>query len=345
MATMDIFSANPFSAVQLTAAVDKVPYQPAYLRGLGIFTPRPVRTETVAVEERNGTLGLIQTSARGTELTEKGAEARKIRDFRTLRIAKGATITASQIQNIRAFGSETELMGVMDEVMRALAGPGGLRSEVELTHENMALGAVQGVVTDADGSTLYDWFTEFGITQDAEIDFDLDNATPASGAVRKKCNQVVRQTMTAAAGAWVPGRTYIMALCGDAFWDDLTAHSEIRQTYLNTMQAADLRDNNLPFETFRYGGIIWANYRGTDDGTTVAIGTDKAKFFPVNAPGVFEVAYSPLESLGFANTPGREHYSLIVRDTDRDMWIRPEMYSYPLHICTRPKMLQRAKRT
>lgn len=345
MASMDIFNANPFSAVQLTSAVDKVPYQPTYLRSLGIFTPCPVRTETVAVEERSGTLNLIPTSPRGADIQEQGTGERKIRDFRTLRIAKGATIGASQIQNIRAFGSESELLGAMDEVMRTLAGPTGLRSQVELTHENMALGAVQGVVTDADGSTLYDWFSEFGISQDAEIDFDLDNATPASGAVRKKCNQVVRQMQVAAAGAWVPGRTYIQALCGDAFWDDLTAHSEVRETYLNTMQAADLRDNNLPFETFRYGGILWANYRGTDDGTTVAINSNNAKFFPVNAPGVFEVAFSPLESLGFANTPGKEHYSLIVRDKDREMWIRPEMYSYPLHICTRPKMLQRAKRT
>jgi hypothetical protein len=41
-----------------------------------------------------------------------------------------------------------------------------------------------------------------------------------------------------------------------------------------------------------YGGITFVNYRGTDDGTTVGVDTNKCKFFPANAPGVFECAYS-----------------------------------------------------
>jgi len=345
MPTMDIFNADPFSAFELTSAIEKIPHKPQLLGSLNLFTPRPVRTETVAVEQREGKLVLIQTSQRGAPLGEGQAEKRTIRDFRTSRIAKGDIVQASEIQNIRAFGRESELMQVMDEVMRRIAGPTGLMSQIELTWENMRLGAIQGVVTDADGTTLMDWYSAMGVTQAAEIDFDLDNTSPAAGAIRKKCNQVIRQMQVAAAGVWIPGQTSIMALCGDNFWDDLTAHSEIRQTYLNTQQASDLREINQPYETFRYGGITWMNYRGTDDGTTVAVGTDKAKFFPVNAPGAFEVAYSPLESMGFVNTPGQPLYSMIVRDLQRDMWVRPEVYSYPLFICTRPGMLQRARRT
>ena len=189
MATMDIFNADAFSAVELTAAIEKVPHRPQLLGSLELFAPRPVRTETVAVEERSGTLALIQTSQRGAPLDERATEKRNIRDFRTLRIAKGDTVTASEIQNIRSFGTESELMQVMDEVMRRLAGPTGLMSEVELTHENMRLGAVQGIVTDADGSTIIDWYSAFGVTQPSEIDFDLDNATPASGAVRKSATR------------------------------------------------------------------------------------------------------------------------------------------------------------
>ncbi|MCK7579303.1 MAG: major capsid protein [Chromatiales bacterium] len=345
MPTMDIFNADPFSAFELTGAIEKIPHKPQLLGTLNLFAPRPVRTETVAVEERNGTLALIQTSQRGAPLEEGTGDKRKIRDFRTVRIAKGDTIQASEIQNIRAFGRESELMQVMDEVMRRLAGPTGLISQIELTWENMRLGAIQGIVTDADGSTIIDWYSAMSVTQADEIDFDLDNASPAPGAVRKKCNQVIRQMMVAAAGVWIPGQTSVMALCGDNFWDDLTAHKEVRETYLNTQQAADLREINQPYETFRYGGITWMNYRGTDDGSTVAVHTDKAKFFPVGAPGAFEVAHSPLESIGFVNTPGKPLYSMIVRDLQRDMWVRPEVYSYPLFICTRPAMLQRAKRT
>lgn len=345
MATMDIFNDNAFSLVELTGVLEQFPHQPALLGQLGLFTPRPIRGETVGIESRAGVLSLIQTSARGTPVGERETEKRDLRDFRTRRIGKGDTLTAAEIQGIRAFGSESELMQVQAEVARRLAGPSGLIRDIELTWEHMRMGAVQGIVTDADNSVIYNWYTEFGVQQPAEIDFDLDNASPESGAVRKKCNQVVRQMMKASAGAWIPGRTSVVGLCGDNFFDYLTMHPEVRQTYLNTAQASDLRDHAMPYENFRYGGITWINYRGTDDGSTVAIPTDLVKFLPAHTPGVFEVAFSPMESLEFVNTPGREMYSLMVPDRDRNMWVRVEVYSYPLFMCTRPAMLQRGKRT
>lgn len=343
MATMDIFNQDPFTMVEMTTTVNKIPFQPKRLGELNLFMPRPIRELTVAVEERTGVLSLIQTSPRGAPIAQRGTEKRKFRDFRTLRIAKGDRLNASEIQSVRAFGKETELEQVQAEVVRRLSGETGLLRDVELTHENMRLGAVQGIVLDADGSTLNDWYTEFGITQAAEIDFDLDAASPASGVVRKKCDQVTRAMKKAAMGAWGNG-TYVHAICGDAFWDDLIAHSEVRQTYLNTVEARDLRGGTA-YSTFRYGDIVWENYRGTDDGSTVGVDTDKAKFFPVNAPGVFEVAYSPAETFDYVNTPGMSYYSMIVPDKDRNMFVDIEVYSYPLFICTRPAMLQRAKRT
>lgn len=347
MASMDIFKQDPFSMVSLTGALNKQEFQPSYFRSKGLFIPKPVRTETIAIEEKNGVLNVIQTSQRGAPLSQSEKQKRKIRDFRTTRIAKSDRITASEIAGIRAFGSETEMMQIQAEVADRFNGPSGLMRDVELTWENQMLGAVQGIVYDADGSSvIYNWFEEFGVSQAAEIDFDLDNANPASGAVRKVCSQVIRQMQKAAAGAWVPGRTYVEAICGDAFWDDLTAHKEIRETYLNTQEAADLRnDVGMAYESFRYGGIVWTNYRGTDDGSKVSLDTNKAKFYPVNAPGAFQMALSPGEFFDTINLPGQPVYALTVPDRDRNAFVDVEVYSYPLPICTRPAMLQRAKRT
>ena len=75
------------------------------------------------------------------------------------------------------------------------------------------------------------------------------------------------------------------------------------------------------------------------------MGATKAKFFPVGAPGAFQVAWSPAETFDFVNTPGLDRYMLTVQDRDRNAWVRGEMYSYPLFYCTRPKMLQRARNT
>ncbi len=344
MPTLDIFNGKPFSMVELTTAVNKNPFKPGFLGSLNLFTDRPIRTLAAAIELKDGALNLIQTSERGAPLEEGKNEKRNIYYQETARIAKGQTIMADEVQSVRAFGSETELMQVMQLVTDRLNGPTGLIAQVEMTWENMRLGAIQGIVTDADGSTLVDWTSVFGVSLPAELDFDLDNATPASGAVRKQCSKVVRGTMRALGGLWVVGQSRIIGLCGDNYWDDLTAHKEVRETFLNTQEASDLR-NKIAFESFRYGGIDWVNYRGTDDNSTVAIGVDKCKFIPVDVPGLFERALSPAETMTYVNTRGLPMYAMTIVDRERDMWVRPEVYSYPLFICTRPPALYSARRT
>lgn len=343
MATIDIFNNDAFSMVSMTQAFENVDTKPQRIGEMGIFDPAPIRTDTAMVESRDNGLVLIQTSERGAPLAQRDNGKRKVRSFRTPRVAQQDVIQAAELQGIRAFGSETEFAQVQQEVARRVAGPAGLIPNTELTFENMRLGAVQGIVLDADGSQLYDYFSEFGITQDTEIDFDLDNASPASGAVRKKCSQVVRQMRKASKGAWTT-QTRIVGLCGSAFWDDLTGHKEVRETYLNTLEAKNLR-GQIAYEHFDYGGIHWEEYIGTDDGTTVAIDADKAKFFPAGSPGTFQHVMSPAEFEAFINTPGKAWYTLIVPDRDRGAWTSVETYAYPLFLCSRPKMLQRAKRT
>lgn len=340
MATMDIFTSDAFSSTSLTAALDKLGYVPGFLRSLpGLYVPAPVRTESIFIEERENAPALIQTSQRGEAPPNRVGEKRKARGFTTVRVAQQSRITAAELQNIRAFGSETELAQVQVEVARRQIL---MRRDFELTFENMFLGMVQGLAVDADASTIYDWATEFGQTIPAEVDFDLDNASPAEGAVRKKCTAAVR-SITRALKGMGGNQVRVVALCGDNFWDDLTATKEVRETYLNTMAATELREGNA-FEQFTYGGVTFVNYRGTDDGTTVAVGTDKAKFFPVNA-GIFQMALSPGESFDFVNTLGLEMYSWIVPDRDRNSFVDVEMYSYPLPVCTMPSALYRARRT
>lgn len=346
MPTMDIFADDAFSTVSLTTAVNQIDYKPQLLGSMGLFAPKPVRTDKVAVEMRDQTLSLIQTSPRGAPLDQQSAIKRTIRDFRTVRIAKQDTIMADEVQGIRAFGSETELQEVQAEVAARLAR---LVDDVELTWENMRLGAIQGVLADADGSTLYNWYTEFGVNQAAEIDFDIDNASPASGALMKKCDQVVTQMRQAAKGAWIGG-TRAIGLCGTNFWRDLIAHPEVQETWKQQVLYGDQTGlanflGGVPTDMLQFGGITFMRYWGTNDDSTVAIGSDKCKFFPMGARDVFEIAFAPMESFQYVNTRGQALYSMIVRDTKRNMWAQPEVYSYPLPICTRPLMLQRAKRT
>jgi hypothetical protein len=336
MAEMSIFLNDAFQAATLTTALNRRPHKPGFLGSQNLFAPKPVRTITVGVEALNGSLSLIPTSERGAPLTQADSEKRDIRDFRTVRIAKGDVLHAHEIQGIRAFGATSELQQVQAEVAQRLAK---LQDDMDLTHEHMMLGAIQGIVLDADGATVIrNWYTEFGIAQPAEIDFELDTATTD---VRGKCTAVVRAMQRAGQGGWLP-TTQVHALAGDDFFDLLIGHEKVRDTYLAQQQAVDLR-GGMAFESFRFGGIVFHNYRGTDDNSTVAVGAGVCKFYPVGGKDIFEVAQSPAETFDFVNTPGKPSYAMLIPDRDRNAWVKPEIYSYPLHICTRPGMLQRAK--
>lgn len=340
---MDVFRQDAFSSLTLTSTVERIPYQPQFLGDLNIFTPNPIRTTALAVEERDGVLTVIPTSQRGAPIaSERNTERRKIRYFEVPRIVQGDTIQASELQNIRAFGQETEFMQVQTEVARRLAGPTGLVANINYTWENMRLGAIQGKLIDQDGSVLYNWFDEFGFAEPVEVAFNL--AANAANTLRPLVNGIVRAMARASKGALL-ATSKVNALCGDAFWDAFVNHPDVIRTYLNWADARDIRGgtDGAAFSSFEFAGVTWSNYRGSDDNSTIKIADDKVKFFPTNAPGVFEVAKAPAETFDFINTPGQDLYVIPILDRDRNMWWRQEVYSYPLFICKRPEVLQTGK--
>lgn len=334
MAAMDIFNSSAFSTTSLTGAVNKIPYVPQMLGALGVFEPMPVRTREVFVDRREGSLTLIPTTPDGAPPVELKRDTRSAVPLRTTRLAKGDTLTALEVQGIRAFNGESELQQVMAEYLRRQAR---VRADMEATHENHRVAAVQGKLLDADGSVIYDYFAEFAEAEASAIDFQLNVSTTN---VRTKCHEVIRAMARSAKGSFTSG-TSVHALVGDGFFDALIEHPTVKQAYLNYSAAADLA-NGKAFGAFEFGGITWHNYRGTDDNSDIAIASDEAKFFPVNGTGVFKKAMSPLESIEYANTPGQDIYSMLITDRDRNFWVRGEQYSYPLYVCQQPRVLRKA---
>jgi hypothetical protein len=337
---MDVFNQDAFSATSLTAAVDKVGHVPTLLGDLGVFVPPPLgqpNTTHVWIESRGTEAALIQTSARGSEPKQKGGDdnAREARPFATRRLAQASRITASELQNIRAFGSATELEALQTQVARRQAL---IQRDFDLTLENMRLSCVLGAWKDADGTTLIDWEAAFGQTIPTEVTWTL-SASTGDGATRTACATAARSIIRGLKGLGGP-TTRIVALCSDTFWDKLVASKEVRETYLASVAASDLRTPTA-WETFNYGGVTFINYRGTDDNSTVAITAGAAKFFPVGA-GIFQMAFAPAERFEFVNTPGQSAYSWMITDPLRNAWADVEMYSYPLAVCTMPQALYRA---
>lgn len=335
MPTMDIFNRPEFSVSSLSGMIERVPYAPTLLGSLGIFTPMPVRTRNVMIERRDNRLTLIQSSADGAPPDALESDDRDLVMMRTTRLAKRFTLYAYELDGIRAFGSETELMAVQAEYARRAAR---IKADMSLTHEYHRLGALQGVLMDADGvSVIRDYFDEFEIVRPAVIALDF---RPTATGVKRSLQQLAREIIRSSGGALTEA-SEIHALIGDDAYDALVSHPEVERMYLNWSAAMDLGNRKI-FDSFKYGGIVWHNYRGTDDNSTIAIPTNGARFFPVGAPEVFKKAMAPLESLGYIGTMGQDTYMMNVPDRERDMWTKGEIYSYPLYICQRPDLLRSA---
>ncbi|WP_040610867.1 major capsid protein, partial [Oceaniovalibus guishaninsula] len=116
MATMDIFEGDAFTIVELTRALENIPYKPALLSGSNLFSPRGVRSRTVVIESRDGTLSLIPFSERGSAYEQQIPDRREMRAFVCRQFKKQDVLWASEIQSVRDFGSESATQQVQTEV-------------------------------------------------------------------------------------------------------------------------------------------------------------------------------------------------------------------------------------
>lgn len=338
MPALDIFSNSAFSVISLTDAINKVPFVPGRIGQLGLFDETGIVTTSVMIEEREGSLNLIETTSRGSPAAQNTTNKRKARSFIVPHVALEDTILADEIQNLRAFGSESQLEGIQQTVQFRLAE---MARKHDATLEHLRVGAIKGQILDADGNTvLYDLFNEFGVTQYTEIDFDLDNASPVDGAVKKKCHDV-RRKIEDELGA--QPYDHIHAFCGSAFFDDLITHKEVKEAYDRYMDGLFLRQGQAR-GSFEYAGIVFEEYRGKVGTVDYADG-NKAHFLPVGVPGLFRQYNAPADFVETVNTLGLPRYAKQAVDLEFGRWVKLHTQSNPLPICTRPKTLIKAKRT
>lgn len=321
MPMLDVFNSDAFSTVSLTDGILKAPHKPGRIGTLGLFRSRGITTTTVVVEEKNGRLSLIQSSPRGGPGSTIGQEKRTARSFLVPHLERESTIMADEIQNVRAFGSENTLDSIQAIVNERLQD---LRAMHEVTLEHLRIGAMKGLIYDADGSTtLFNLFTEFGVSQQThDINLGTDN-------VRNECVEIMRKIETELGATMATG---YRAFCGDGFFDALLADSNVT-TSLQYQESRLLRtDVRAGFE---YGGIIWENYRGSVGGVSF-VPSAKAYVFP-EGTDIFQTYFAPADYIETVNTVGLPVYAKIAYDAELNRWAKVHSQSNPLCLCLRPR--------
>ena len=276
------------------------------------------------VEERHGRLQVIQTAARGSMEGSRQRPGRQARSFVVPHCPQNGAVWADDIQGVRAFNQEAQVESVSqvvnDELMR-------MRGDHEVTFEWHRMGAIKGVLLDADGSTIYDYFAEFGLTLESFGTF-------LTGEVRTNCTAVLRSIEDALGNTPFSS---VRVFCGDNFWDSLAANAEVKTAYDRWQDGRALRDN-LYRDVFEYGGLEFENYRGKLGGTPW-IGDDEARVVPMGVRDLFLHHMAPAPFIETVNTRGRSIYVKQKR-MDYDMGVNLHSNSNPLLMVTRPDAIK-----
>jgi len=339
----DIFNQDAFSVVTMTDALQEVNYVPSYISRLGIFETESVDTLHVAIEKQTDeSLIIVPSSPRGTHGATMGSDRRTLRNLSVPHYQINDAVMADRVQGVRAFGQERAVQSLTRFIA---ARARKARQSFELTEERQKLALItQGKLLDADGSVIYDYYTEMGESQVTEIDFDLDNASPAKAALRTLAESII-QTVVESLGGLPFER--ILVLCGNAFWQDLVRHKEMYDIFLGWQRAADLQRSTIGngrsgiWGTLEFGGLEFVNYRG---GQSVGIDTNKCYIIPIGVPDLFKTVYAPADYIETVNTMGLPLYAMQYIMQNRK-GVALEFQSNALHYVTRPRVLISGRRT
>lgn len=319
---LDVFKNDAFSFTELVSAINKIPYVPTKLGAKRIFRESGINTTSVAIEMRNGVLTLVPTAPRGAPGVVKNVERRNVRDFRPVHLPQRVHVTADEVQNLRAFGSQTDVQAAMALLQQKMAVA---RLDLDVTHEYQRMGALKGVVLDADATTvIYNYLTEFGVSA-------LTDGFALSNSATKVLQEIVgfKRQIEAKLGGVMVQRWE--CLCSASFFDALTGNAAVEDTY-RYQEGQVLREDRR--EGFSYGNVWWEEYRG-QVGSTAFIPDGHAFLYPVGVPDMFQTLFAPAPYMETVGTTGMPFY-MKAKNMDYDTGVEWQVQSNPLHINTRP---------
>ena len=325
-----MLSTNMRTAHELTLAVNLLPVKPTHFGDLGIFEQRGVRTTTVALDVRNGRFVLVPNRDRRSESTPLAGRGSKWKTqvFPTAHLPLTDVLLPDDVQDLRAFGTES-LAGV-DQVLNDRMQD--LKDSIALTLEYHRVGAVKGVVCDADGSTLLNLFDAAGVTQ-KKITVPMPSTAPENANPIKKAVYDAKRHAQKFLAGFVVERFEVM--CSPTFFDGLTGHALVRKAY-EDWQAAQDRFGGDDRKGFTYGGVTFWDCPDEIDGKPLV--TDgKANMYPVGK-GIFSTFFAPANWNETVNTIGQPFYAKTEPRPMGKGWDL-EVQSNPVCLCHVPATL------
>lgn len=340
---LDIFKNDAFSVLSLVDAMREIKYVPGFAGSLGLFQEDSIDTLDFAIEkDGDQVISLVPSSPRGSVGDMTTRTRRSMRKLTVPHFQRDDAIYADEVQGVRAFGQERAVELLQSKIARRAADHSQSFALTEEYHRLAVL--TQGKLLDKDGSTLFDFYQEFGEARPAAVNFDLLAASPAKAILRERCDDIWRATAETLDGLPFTG---IIALCGDAFFKALVKHKEVYDIYLQTEGVRTLQNATINPTASRntgiWGDITFANIRFINyrNGLNVGIDTNSCYFIPQGVPGLFRTVYAPADYIETVNTPGQRMYAK-QWEMPNGKGVNLEYQMNVVHYCNRPRVLRSA---
>ena len=315
-----------FTVQELSLAMSKMPMRIGNPADAELFRQVAGTGNTFSAEflEENGVL--VPTTEWGGVAPKNSPEKRSAKSWTIPHMPLEDTILATDVLGVRAFG-ETQLETVQGKVMSKLRG---MRNRIDRTLSYRRAKAKQGLILDADGSVIANYYTDFGVTQKI-VDFELDTATTN---VLAKCQDVIDHIEDNLDGE---NATLIEVEVDRAFYDALTNHKNVKEVFLG-WSAAEMRLGNSNTSGFTFGGLKFVVNRDKAGAVAIIPDVKTGYAYPRGTQDTFITALAPADFNETVNTTALPFYAKQdVKKFDRGFDLHVQ--ANQLMLCTRPNAI------
>lgn len=341
----DIALTFPYTSFDLTEQVNVIPNLYGLVNELDLFPSEGSISTVVEMRYENKILRVLPVKERGAAPTPAKAETGKTIFMEIPHFPAVDFIGPKDLQDIMVQVGRTKRPTTLeDEVAKRLMQ---IRNTHAISREWIRSGALQGLIKDGNGATIYDLYATFGISK-VQIDFDLGNA---AADMTDKCNQVYQSVTKNLQGEVMQG---IEVICDTVFFQAFVTHVSVTKFYVNAEQALLLAElvrgksaGLMWGREFTFQRIKFREYYGTApvksgsplvDTTAPFWASKTGTAYPRGTMNTFRTFDAPAHDLRFVNTMGQEIY-VSPKILDHGQGVELKSESNPLAVCRRPEAL------
>ena len=328
----------PYTAVDLTEQINRIPNSYGLLRAMGLFSEEGVISTTVEIRMEDGLLQVLPAKERGAPGTPAGREPGKTIFFNIPHFPHRDLIKPADIQNMLVMAARMKRPGTVDdEVAKRL---NNMRNNHSITLEYVRMGALKGVIKDGNGDEIYDLYDEFDINQ-VDVDFVLGTANTD---VIAKCEEVTDHIISNLKGEVASG---IEVQVDGSFFNKLIQHAKVEKYWLQTNAAGTLANMERDRlggnwgRVFEFQNIMWRENKTNfpvAGGAEAAIAQDTGYAYPTGTLDTFKTWFAPADTMQTLNSPGDQIFvssEVLQHGKGIDLWSE----SNPLAVVKRPELV------